>query len=138
MAAEIVSLVAQATESAGWVDTPVLRSVSDSDAARLADLLSTQAVQAAQSAAPAAMADLRAASNSIGDAILRTMDTAGRDFQAKTAEIERLLGAPHASFTAGDILRLQNQLITSSLQVEVLSKVVSKAVQHIDQLTKLQ
>lgn len=135
MAGEIMSVIAQATTHSSWVDAPVLRSVSESDAARLSDLLSTQSVQAP--AAPI-VPDVPAQGNSIGDAILRSMDSAGRTYRARTDEINRLAAADGAHLTTADLLRIQFQLIDSSMQVDLISKAVSKATQHIDQLTKLQ
>ena len=41
-------------------------------------------------------------------------------------------------FTTSDLLRIQFQMIETSLQVDLISKGVSKGVQDIDQLTKLQ
>jgi type III secretion system YscI/HrpB-like protein len=135
MAGEIISVIAQATTQSSWVDAPVLRSVTESDAGRLADLLSTQSVQAASPAAAADMSPVNG--NSIGDAILRSMDSAGRSYTAKANEISRL-ATSGADLTTSDLLRIQFQLIESSMQVDLISKTVSKAVQHIDQLTKLQ
>lgn len=135
MAGEIISVIAQATTQSSWVDAPVLRSVSESDAGRLADLLSTQSVQATSGSAVTDVSPVNG--NSIGDAILRSMDAAGRTYSAKANEINRLAG-DGAQLTTADLMRIQFQLIDSSMQIDLISKTVSKAVQHIDQLTKLQ
>jgi type III secretion system YscI/HrpB-like protein len=136
MAGEIISMIAQATTQSSWVDAPGLRSVSESDAGRLADLLSTQSVQASS---PSAITDLTPVNgNSIGDAILRSMDAAGRSYKAKANEINQLVNNDNAHLSTIDLLRIQYQLIDSSMQVDLISKTVSKAIQHIDQLTKLQ
>jgi type III secretion system YscI/HrpB-like protein len=139
MAGEIISVVAQASTQSSWVDTPVMRSVSESDAGRLADLLSMQEVQApAPGQGPAPVADTAPSNNSIGDAILRSMDSAGRSYKAKAGEIDQLMTVDSAKFTTTDLLRIQFQLINASMQVDLISKAISKGTQHIDQLTKLQ
>lgn len=148
MAGDLIATVAQATTNSTWVDTPVLRSVSDSDAARLSDLLSTQNVQAPAAQAPTSASSVPSVSsvapvtpangNSIGDSILRTLDSAGRTYQNNFSKVERTLTNVGGELNAADLLRLQVQLIGSSLQIELISKVVSKGTQHIDQLTKLQ
>lgn len=135
--AEVVTVLAQATTGSSWVDTPVLSSVSESDAARMSDLLSTQSVQ---SQAPAALSSVTPPSgNTIGDAILRSLEAAGRSYVDKSAGIHKLVSVENTQpITSKDLLRMQFELLDTSLQVDLISKVVSKGTQHVDQLTKLQ
>jgi len=136
MAVETISAVAQVTAQSSWVDTPVLRSVSESDAGRMADLMSTQNVQSQAGTPP--VKDIAPTGNSMGDQILRSIDAAGKTYRTKADEINKLLSVDGAALTTTDLLKMQMRLIDSSLQIDLISKTVSKAVQHIDQLTKLQ
>lgn len=140
MAGEISSLVAQAATPSSWVDVPVLRSAPEADAARLADLLSAQGTQAQapHAVAPATAAEAPQGTRSLGESILLSLDSAGRAYKAQAARIDGTLGTEGSNLTMGDLLRVQFQLIDTSLQVDLLSKVISKGVQHIDQMIKLQ
>ena len=144
MAADVINLVAQAATPSPWVDTPVLRDVPDAEAARFTDVL--QAPQA-----PAAPQGVQAPSDlpwvypvspsepgHLGDAILRSMEEAGRQYVAKTQEIHHVLLDRSQELSTTSLLRLQVQLTDASMFVDLLGKAVSKATQHIDQLTKLQ
>ena len=136
MAVEAISVVAQINSQSSWVDSPVSRSVTESDAGRMADLMSTQTTQAKSGTPP--VTDIAPAGNSMGDQILRSIDSAGKTYKAKAAEIDRLLNLDANKLTTTELLKMQMRLIDTSMQVDLISKTVSKAVQHIDQLTKLQ
>lgn len=142
MAADVINLVAQATTPSPWVDTPVLRDVPDAEAARFTDVL--QAPQAAPPAvqAPSDLPSVYSVSpgepGHLGDAILRSMEEAGRQYVAKTQEIHQVLLDRSQELSTTSLLRLQVQLTDASMFVDLLGKAVSKATQHIDQLTKLQ
>ncbi|NIM41995.1 MAG: hypothetical protein GTN86_12575 [Xanthomonadales bacterium] len=138
MAGDVINLVAQATTSPAWVDTPVLREVPESEAARFTDVL--QALQAPQAPLDAPLAAPVAGSEPghLGDAILRSMENAGREYLAKTQEIHAALTERGQEISTTTLLRLQVQLTDASMFVDLLGKAVSKATQHVDQLTKLQ
>ncbi|WP_048439661.1 type III secretion system inner rod subunit SctI [Caenimonas sp. SL110] len=147
MAGDMISVIAQATSPSGWVDSPVIRSVSESDAARLSDLLSTQQTQAAPPVAPTPPASTTAVTevsastrpgNSIGDQILKSMDSAGKNYKSKAMEIDKMINLESSRVAPHHLLRMQFQLFETSMQVDLISKGISKAVQHIDQVTKLQ
>ena len=74
----------------------------------------------------------------MGDSILRNLDAIGRAYKNKSSEVDRTLGVDGIELTAGHLLRLQFQLLDQSVLVDMVSKVVSKGVQEVDQLTKLQ
>ena len=153
---DVVSVVAQATTSSTWVDAPVSSTVSDSDAARFADLMSTQTSQAqaqapsqvqatSQVQGPSAVAPTGAAetsavrpSRSIGDAILSKFDSLGRHYVEQNSEINSFLSVDGAQLSPGRLLQLQIQMLDQSVVVDVASRVISKGVQEVDQLTKLQ
>jgi type III secretion system YscI/HrpB-like protein len=139
--ADPISVVAQATTGTSWVDTPVLRSVPESDSARLTDILSTQRIQdqAPSAISPVAQAAQAAANgNTMGDAIIRSLEATGRSYASKSEGIRKMLSvdAPHLS--PRDLLRVQFELIDTSMQVDLLAKVVGKGTQFLDQMTKLQ
>jgi hypothetical protein len=149
--AEIVSVagevIAQANTSSTWVDTPASSAVSESDAARLADLLSTQQTQAQApggvSPTPApAVAQVSGVSaagkNTMGDHILRSLDSVGRAYKEKAVELNKFLDADNPELSPMSLLRLQAQMLDQSIMVDVFSRGISKSVQEIDQLTKLQ
>jgi type III secretion system YscI/HrpB-like protein len=141
MAADMINLVAQAATPSPWVDTPVLRDVPDAEAARFTDVL--QAPQAAQGIqAPSDVPEVYSVSpgqpGHLGDAILRSMEEVGRQYAAKTQEIHQVFLDRSQELSTTSLLRLQVQLTDASMFVDLLGKAVSKATQHIDQLTKLQ
>jgi hypothetical protein len=145
---DVVSVVAQATSSSTWVDAPVSSTVSDSDAARFADLMSTQTsqaqapsqVQGPSAVAPTGVAETSAVrpSRSIGDAILSKFDSLGRHYVEQNSEINSFLSVDGAQLSPGRLLQLQIQMLDQSVVVDVASRVISKGVQEVDQLTKLQ
>jgi hypothetical protein len=140
--AEIVSVVAQATTSPSWVDAPTSSAVSESDAARLADLLSTQQAQAQASTPSVAPVDRVAhsdpASGSMGDRILRGMDAVGRAYKEKSVEVNRFLEADAAELSPTRLLRLQAQMLDQSIMVDLWGRGVSKCVQGLEQMAKTQ
>ncbi|HTH80750.1 MAG TPA: EscI/YscI/HrpB family type III secretion system inner rod protein [Ramlibacter sp.] len=151
---DVVSVVAQATTSSTWVDAPVSSTVSDSDAARFADLMSTQTsqaqapsqvqatsqVQGPSAVAPTGVAETSAVrpGRSIGDAILSKFDSLGRHYVEQNSEINSFLSVDGAQLSPGRLLQLQIQMLDQSVVVDVASRVISKGVQEVDQLTKLQ
>jgi type III secretion system YscI/HrpB-like protein len=135
MPGDVITMVAQATTSSAWVDTPVLREVPESEAARFTDVLQPpQAPMDMPPVAPSAAAE----GGHLGDAILRSMEQAGREYMAKTQEIHMALSERAQEISTTALLRLQVQLTDASMFVDLLGKAVSKATQHVDQLTKLQ
>lgn len=145
MAGEIISIVAQASSQPGWVDSPVMSSVSGSDAARMSDLMSNPALQAPAQAAPPAPAaavtpasEVRQAANSMGDKILNAWDSVGRQYNEGAARIDKMISVDAGTLTMSDALRLQVEFFRTSMQIDMMGKCVSKSGQHLDTLTKLQ
>jgi hypothetical protein len=149
--AEIVTVVAQANTSPEWIDAPVTSSVPDSDAAaRLADLLSTQAAQATQATqlqGPAGVSGTKPISSisvapeeskSMGDRILQNLDSVGRAYKEKNVEFDKLLNSETVELSPREMLRIQAELQDHSLIVDIQSKVVGKILQEEDQLIRLQ
>lgn len=135
MAGDVINLVAQATTSSAWVDAPVLREVPASEAARFTDVLQSNDPSAQQApVAPAA----DAGAGHMGDAILSSLEGLGREYAAKSERITAALTPDSDLLSVSELLRLQLAVADSSMFVELVGKAVSKATQHIDQLTKLQ
>jgi len=135
MAGDVINLVAQATTSSAWVDAPVLREVPASEAARFTDVLQSTDPSAQQVPAASA-ADVGA--GHMGDAILSSLEGLGREYAAKSERITAALTPDSDLLSVSELLRLQLAVADSSMFVELVGKAVSKATQHIDQLTKLQ
>jgi hypothetical protein len=145
---DVVSVVAQATTSSTWVDSPVSSTVSDSDAARFADLMSTQNSQAqapSQLDGPSVVPPTGATETSavrtgrnIGDTILSNLDSLGRHYVDQNTEINSFLSVDGADLSPSRLLQVQIKMLDQSVVVDVASRVISKGVQELDQLTKLQ
>lgn len=143
MAGEIISIVAQATTQSVWIDNPVISSASQSDAARLSDLLSVQQVQQVQPPTPDSLVtpvagEIKASSNGLGDKILNAWDAAGKQYKDGANRIDTVMGTEGASMSLDTALRLQLEMFKTSMQVDLMSKFMAKTGQHIDTLTKLQ
>jgi hypothetical protein len=145
--ADVINLMAQATTAPAWVDAPLTRAVPDTEAARFTNAL--QAVEAPGRAAPDQLAPAAPAIDgaspvagegpvSLGDAILNAMAAAGQTYQAKKEVVNTALTSGAERLGPMDLIRLQIGMADASLYVDILGKGVSKAVQNIDQLTKLQ
>ncbi len=76
--------------------------------------------------------------STLGDAILRRMDSLGTNFRNKVDHVYEMLKVPPGTYSAQQMLQLQMGVSMISIEVEVVGKGVQKAVQHADQLTKLQ
>ncbi|RYX93948.1 MAG: EscI/YscI/HrpB family type III secretion system inner rod protein [Comamonadaceae bacterium] len=146
MAGEIISIVAQATTQPGWADSPVMSSVSENDAARFSDLVSKpqarevqplQPGNAVNEAAPVS-GQVNAAGNSLGDRMLKTFDTLGKQYKEGAGSIDKAIAVEGASMTPTTALRLQVEMFRMSMHVDLMSKFTAKTGQHVDTLTKLQ
>lgn len=142
MAGDVINMVAQATTSSAWVDSPVIREVPASDAARFTDVLNAgdpSAVQRAGGVAAAAVEPVSSVSGShLGDAILGSLESLGREYAVKSRHITAALTPDSDLLSTTELLRLQLSMADASMFVELVGKAVSKATQHVDQLTKLQ
>jgi hypothetical protein len=126
--------------------------VSDSDAARFADLMSTQATQAqapsqlaSQLQGPSLVPPSGATETSavrtgrnIGDTILSNLDSLGRHYVDQNTEINSFFSVDGADLSPSRLLQVQIKMLDQSVVVDVASRVISKGVQELDQLTKLQ
>ncbi len=85
--------------------------------------------------APAA---LPVAGGSLGDAVLSGLNKLSGEFQDAWAQKNAILAKGPEALSAGDALRLQAAIGTTSAVIDVMGKGVSKVVQGIEQLTKVQ
>ena len=142
MPGEIISVVAQASIPSSGIDSPALRSVSEADEARLSDLLSARDAQASKATQqvepPAADVQPLRPNSTMGDAMLRNLDSAGRSYSEVNAKIMDVLKVGSANLNMADLLRIQIMLVDTSMKVDLIGKGISKATQEIDQITKLQ
>ena len=77
--------------------------------------------------------------STMGDAILRGMQSASQQYKRVSNEIHTSLEtSAENGFSLGATLKLHMQFIEVSMEAEVVSRLVNKSTQHIDQLSKLQ
>jgi hypothetical protein len=78
----------------------------------------------------------------LGDAILRKLSDVSRSYREHSVAALKTIegqasGQPNMK-SISELLSLQFQMAEHSLEIEMISKGVSKVVSHVDQLTKLQ
>lgn len=112
----------------------------DADGQRAAGFL-TESLSAPDNA-PAVTDRLPASAGGLanmGDAIIRGMQAVGQHYQETTNGLHASIKESAASpLNIGGLLQIQARLIEVTMEVEVVSKGISKTTQHVDQLTKLQ
>lgn len=74
----------------------------------------------------------------LGDAILRSLDSAGHAYTEGNRSIAEVLDAGGARISGVDLLKIQMEVVKSSIAAELVGKGISMATKHVDQLTKLQ
>ncbi|MFD0669014.1 type III secretion system inner rod subunit SctI [Ramlibacter sp. MAHUQ-53] len=73
----------------------------------------------------------------LGESILSTMQNVSNDMRAAHGKIQAVLDPNAAPLTLQQGLSLQFQVAVTSLQYDLLGKVVSKSIQNVDQLVKM-
>lgn len=144
---EALSAMAQLAESA-TADSPVIESPIgiptvtpeiDAGGSRLSDLLSIQPEQPVIAIDPAvAPADAMGGSSTLGEKILARLDAVGLEFRTNMERAHEMLEVGPANMSLKDLLKFQMEMSQISLEIELVGKGVQKAVQHVEQLTKLQ
>jgi flagellar hook-basal body complex protein FliE len=74
----------------------------------------------------------------LGEVLLKRLDVVGNNFTKSIERTNALLNTLPSDLRVQDVMKLQLEMASVSLEVELVGKGVQKAVQHIDQLTKLQ
>lgn len=109
------------------------------DGIRFSDLVANRIEQPQMAATPAVVpANAAIDPKSLGDVLLKRLDVVGNNFTKNIQRTHQILDTLPADLRVQDMLRLQLEMSAISLEVELVGKGVQKAVQHVDQLTKLQ
>lgn len=77
------------------------------------------------------------AEQSLGDAILSGVNQLSSQFQQAWEAAQHGRHADASTWSAGQMIQLQGHLLQASVMLDVIGKGVSKAVQDIEQLTKV-
>lgn len=124
------------------IDDAVLPEVTpqvELDGSRLSDILGNQIDQPVMAADPALMSvGTENTIKNLGEVILKRLDVVGNNFTKSIERTNNLLTTLPADLRVQDVMKLQLEMAAISLEVELVGKGVQKAVQHVDQLTKLQ
>ncbi|MDR6536923.1 type III secretion system inner rod subunit SctI [Variovorax soli] len=129
MTGEITSLMAQGTLPAARLDEPLLGPAPAADVARFAEAMGAHAPPA----------PLVTSVNGIEPgSFFDSVRLIGENYAQMSVEMKDVLGKGPSNLGAWDLVKLQFDLINTSMQVELVSRTVQKAAQHVDQLTKLQ
>ena len=122
-------------------DDPVAPAITDDTrfgAKRLSGLLSSGDDAPGPDALDAASQAQAMTGGSLGDAMLGRLDAVGQYYRKVAGDATASLDQLSPEMNLQHLFRLQMEMATASLVVEVVSKGIAKIVQHVDQLTKLQ
>lgn len=75
---------------------------------------------------------------SLGQSILESINAVRTQFDASATRIESMLNAQSPDMTVSDMLSVQMQITTFTLQQDLMGKIVGKATQNVDQMLKAQ
>jgi hypothetical protein len=117
--------------------SPAMTPEVESDAVRLSNLLSAEPVSSPSSVIKTET-NSAASTHTLGDVIISRLDVIGTNYKNNVANVHALLEQPPGNLRLTDLLKVQLEMAAVSLEVELVGKSVSKTVQHIDQLSKLQ
>jgi hypothetical protein len=129
MNGEIISMMAQGALPAARLDEPVLGPAPAADVARFAEAMGPRA-------APEPMVSSVAGVEP--GSFFDSIRLVGQNYTQMSLEMKSVLGKGPANIDSFDLIKLQLQMVDSSMLVDLVSRTVQKATQHIDQLTKLQ
>jgi Type III secretion needle MxiH like. len=141
---EIGNAVVEAMSTAPSIDSdevfaPEITQQVKQDGVRFSDLVANRIEQPQVVANPAVVpASAAIDPKSLGDVLLKRLDVVGNNFTKNIQRTHQILDTLPADLRVQDMMRLQLEMASISLEVELVGKGVQKAVQHVDQLTKLQ
>lgn len=75
---------------------------------------------------------------SLGESILDGINSLRSRFEASAAEIKDYLDTRSVDMTVSDMISVQMQISTLTIQQDLMGKIVGKATQNIDQMLKAQ
>lgn len=142
--AEIVNAMVETMSSEPSIESdeiivPEITQKVQQDGVRFSDLVASRIDQPEMAAKPALVPTTAANdTKSLGDVLLKRLDVVGNNFTKNIQRTHQILDTLPADLRVQDMLRLQLEMSAISLEVELVGKGVQKAVQHVDQLTKLQ
>ncbi|VTU27099.1 hypothetical protein H4CHR_01926 [Variovorax sp. PBS-H4] len=129
MNGEIISMMAQGALPAARLDEPVLGAAPAADVARFAEAM---APRAAPDSFVSSVAGVEPGS------FFDSIRLVGQNYTQISHEMKGVLGKGVGNIDSFDLIKLQFQMIDTSMMVDLVSRTLQKATQHIDQLTKLQ
>lgn len=137
---EINALISQvntfADQSDRGVSLPSETFDLTADSARFSELINGQDIQAVGTVQQ--LDGSSSITRTMGDVILAKLDSVGSKFTTAVEKVHHRLDTMPQTLSLPELLKLQLEVATVSLEVELVGKGVSKAVQHVDQLSKLQ
>lgn len=74
----------------------------------------------------------------LGQDILNSLNSVRGQFDTAAADIRGMLEGSSGTLTVGDMLSVQMQISTFTVQQDLMGKIVGKATQNVDQLLKAQ
>ena len=142
--AEIGNAIVETMSTAPSIDNdevfvPEITHQVQQDGIKFSDLVANRIEQPQVAANPAVVSTSPAIdTKSLGDVLLKRLDVVGNNFTKNIQRTHQILDTLPSDLRIQDMLRLQLEMASISLEVELVGKGVQKAVQHVDQLTKLQ
>jgi hypothetical protein len=142
--AEIGNAVVETMSTAPSIDNdevfvPAITQKVQQDGIRFSDLVANRIEQPQTAANPAVVPTNNAIdTKTMGDVLLKRLDVVGNNFTKSIQRTHQILDTLPSDLRVQDMMRLQLEMASISLEVELVGKGVQKAVQHVDQLTKLQ
>ncbi len=144
----IAAAAAMASAPAAVSGPAILLPADGAAAARFAEVMRPGAPLPPDDPAGPVMPDLGAASPAlppapgrplnIGESILSTLQNVSDDMRQAHAKIHSMIAPEASPMTIQQGLALQFQMAVSALQYDLVGKVVSKSIQNVDQLVKMQ
>jgi hypothetical protein len=111
--------------------------VSSVDAEAFSRLLSGPKPEASPDASQSIGA-ITPTSNTLGDSILRSLQSMGGEFTNAWGNIVKATGPADGPMSMTDALNVQWHMVTVSAQYEAIGKAIGKSAQDIDQLVRTQ
>lgn len=118
--------------------SPSTMQVSSVDAEAFSRLVQGQKTDATPEASQALTAVVPADSNTLGDSILRSLQSMGGEFSNAWGEIVKTSKPDNSPMSMTEALNVQWQMVTVSAQYEAIGKAIGKSAQDIDQLVRTQ
>lgn len=144
---EVLSALAQVAESSTTSlpdaefppSIPIVTPEVELGGDRLTELLSNQPEQPVNAIDPVVtQAEVSGVANTLGEKILARLDAVGLEFRTNMDRAHAMLEVGPGKMSLENLLKFQLEMTQVSLEIELVGKGVQKAVQHAEQLTKLQ